>query len=147
MSGTCKGKSDNLNFPLYSSWVVKEGLKFDHLYDQVQQQVLFKPMRTSVRFRLDFYWVPGTQDINKVESHVNFNESITFNLKHFQFTLSDWRSIKKKARKKQAKQWCSLWLLNFFAFKKSLLDALDQDYFTCACWKSLNLSVNAFLNW
>ena len=37
--------------------------------------------------------------------------------------------LKKKARKKQTKQWWSLWLLNFFAFKKSLLDALDQDYF------------------
>ena len=37
--------------------------------------------------------------------------------------------------------------IKLFAFKKSLLDALDQDYFTCACWKPLNLSVNAFFLW
>ena len=49
-------------------------------------------------------------------------------IKHFQLTLSDWRSIIKTRKK----QWWSHWLLNLFAYKKSLLggdDTLDCKFF------------------
>ena len=57
--------------------------------------------------------------------------TINFNL-HFQFTLSDWRSIKKWKKEAVLAVMKSL-TIKLFRFKKSLLDALDQDYFTCAC--------------